>query len=125
MAARAGVGAETIACARPAGALHHAQRSGAGGTSYAGIDCQLTHRWEFIWFGKSSAEICAQMKDPKRNGGRDAVGLLFICGVMPALSGFVPRGWAPAPAAATPPRTFEDHVRDMALWGAAGQPCPN
>ena len=28
----------------------------------------------------------------------------------------------PAPS---PPGTFEDHVKDMALWGAAGQPCPN
>ena len=24
----------------------------------------------------------------------------------------------------TPPGTFEDHVKDMAMWGAAGQPCP-
>ena len=39
----------------------------------AGIDWQLAPV-EFIWFGKSGAEICAQLKDPKRNGGRDAVG---------------------------------------------------
>ena len=25
----------------------------------------------------------------------------------------------------SPPGTFEDHVKDIALWGAAGQPCPN
>jgi hypothetical protein len=41
----------------------------------AGIDWQLAPV-DFIWFGKSGAEICAQLKDPKRNGGRDAVGLV-------------------------------------------------
>lgn len=33
----------------------------------AGIDWQLAPV-DFIWFGKSGAEICAQLKDPKRNG---------------------------------------------------------
>ncbi len=41
----------------------------------AGIDWQLAPV-AFIWFGKSGAEICAQLKDPKRNGGRDAAGLV-------------------------------------------------
>jgi hypothetical protein len=41
------------------------------------------------------------------------------------LNGFIPRGWAPGEGRSTPPGTFEDHVKDMARWGAAGQPCPN
>jgi hypothetical protein len=90
----------------------------------AGIDWQLAPV-AFIWFGKSGAEICAQLKDSKRNGGRDAVGLLVHLRHDASLSGFIPRGWEPGAGRTTPPGTFEDHVKDMALWGAAGQPCPN
>lgn len=90
----------------------------------AGIDWQLAPA-DFTWFGKSGAEICAQLKDPKRNGGRDAVGLLEHLRRDASLNGFIPRGWTPGAGRATPPGTFEEHVKDMALWGAAGQPCPN
>jgi hypothetical protein len=75
--------------------------------------------------GKSGSEICAQLKDPKRNGGRDAVGLLEHLRHDASLNGFIPRGWEPGAGRSTPPGTFEDHVKDMALWAAAGQPCPN
>src|ERR1700722_12129332 len=40
----------------------------------AGIDWQLAPV-AFIWFGKSGAEICAQLRDPKRNGGGAGGGL--------------------------------------------------
>jgi hypothetical protein len=73
----------------------------------------------------SGAEICAQLKDPARNGGRDAVGLLVHLRHDASLSGFIPRGWEPGAGRSTPPGTFEDHVKDVALWGAAGQPCPD
>jgi len=88
----------------------------------AGIDWQLAPV-DFIWFGKSGAEICAQMKDPKRNGGRDAAGLVEHLRHDASLSGFIPRGWAPGAGRATPPgtRSRQGHGR----VGAAGQPCPN
>ena len=89
-----------------------------------GIDWQLAPV-DFIWFGNSGAEICAQLKDPKRNGGRDAVGLLEHLRHDASLSGFIPRGWEPGAGRTTPPGTFEDHVKDVARWGAAGQTCPN
>src|SRR5215469_556779 len=90
----------------------------------AGIPWQLAPV-AFIWFGKSGAEICAQLKDPKRNGGRDAVGLVEHLRHDASLSGFIPRGWEPGAGRTTPPGTFEDHVKDVARWGAAGQPCPS
>ena len=74
--------------------------------------------------GKSGAEICAQLKDPKRNGGRDAVALLEHLRHDASLNGFIPRAWHPGAGRTTPPGTFEEHVKDMAMWGAAGQPCP-
>jgi hypothetical protein len=83
----------------------------------AGIDWQLAPV-AFIWFGKSGAEIRAQLKDPKGNGGRDAVGLLEHLRHDASLSGFIPRGWEPGSGRATLPGTFEDHVKDMALLGS-------
>jgi hypothetical protein len=90
----------------------------------SGIEWQLAPV-AFIWFGKSGAEICAQMRDPKRNGGRDAAGLVEHLRHDASLSGFIPRGWEPGAGRTTPPGTFEEHVKDVARWGAAGQPCPN
>ena len=68
------IGAETIPCST----CHMTStlpNDPAPAPLRAGIDWQLAPV-EFLWFGKSGAEICAQLKDPKRNGGRDAVGLL-------------------------------------------------
>ncbi|WP_454857977.1 hypothetical protein [Rhizobium binxianense] len=89
----------------------------------AGIPWQLAPV-EFLWYGQSGAEICKQLRDPARNGGRDAVALLDHLRHDASLSGFIPRGWEPGEGRSTPPGTFEDHVRDMAEWAAAGQPCP-
>jgi len=89
----------------------------------AGIPWQLAPV-EFLWYGRSGAEICKQLRDPARNGGRDAVALLAHLRHDASLNGFIPRGWEPGEGRSTPPGTFEDHLRDMAEWGAAGQPCP-
>ena len=116
------IGAETIRCST----CHMTStmpNDPAPAPTRAGIDWQLAPV-DFIWFGKSGAEICAQMKDPQRNGGRDAVGLLEHLRHDESLSGFIPRAWVPT-GRTTPPGTFEDHVKDVAQWGAAGQPCPN
>lgn len=79
---------------------------------------------EFEWFGKSRAEICAQLKDPERNGGRDWRELVEHLEHDASLNGPVAWGWSPGGDREPAPRTLEEHVEDMALWGAAGQPCP-
>jgi hypothetical protein len=89
----------------------------------AGIPWQLAPV-EFLWYGQSGTEICKQLKDPARNGGRDVVGLLDHLRHDASLGGFIPRGWEPGAGRSVPPGTFEDHVKDVAEWGAAGQPCP-
>ncbi len=87
-----------------------------------GIDWQLAPV-EFIWFGKSGVEICTQMKDPKRNGGRDAAGLVEHLRHDASLNGFIPRRWAPG----AEPIDAAGNVRGSreGQWptaGAAGQP---
>jgi hypothetical protein len=60
----------------------------------------------------------------KRNGSRDAAGLVAHLQHDAALNGFIPWAWSPGGGRSTPPGTFEDHVRDITIWGSAGQPCP-
>ncbi|MDC0663437.1 hypothetical protein N6L25_12770 [Marinobacter sp. SS21] len=79
---------------------------------------------EFAWFGKSGAEICQQLKDPARNGGRDALGLIEHLRDDASHHGFVLWGWNPGGNREPVPGTLEVHIADVGLWGAAGQPCP-
>lgn len=116
------IGAEAIACST----CHMTStlpNDPAPAPPRAGIPWQLAPV-EFLWYGKSGTEICKQLKDPARNGGRDAAGLLDHLRHDASLDGFIPRGWEPGEGRSKPPGTFEDHVRDVAEWGAAGQPCP-
>ncbi|KAB1070878.1 hypothetical protein F6X51_21040 [Methylobacterium planeticum] len=116
------IGAETIACST----CHITStdpNEPAPAPLRSGIDWQLAPV-EFLWFDKTGAEICEQLKDAKRNGGRDTAGLLEHLRHDASLNGFIPRAWQPGAGRSTPPGSFEDHVKDVALWGAAGQPCP-
>lgn len=117
------IGAEALACST-CHVTSKLPNDAAPSPPHAGIDWQLAPV-EFIWIGKSGAEICAQLRDPKRNGGRDAVGLIEHLRHDESMNGFIPRGWHPGAGRSTPPGSFEEHVKDVAMWGAAGQPCPD
>jgi hypothetical protein len=130
--------------ARPHGMNIHADDSRIGTKGLACSTCHMTSiapndvphapphvglQWQlapvaFVWFGKSGADICAQVRDPNRNGNRDAAGLVAHLRNDAAEHGFVPWAWNPGGGRSTPPGTFEDHVKDVAMWGAAGLPCP-
>lgn len=75
---------------------------------------------EMQWFGKSSAEICAQIKDPARNGGR-TVGQIAEHVEHDAL---VHWGWAPGPGREPAPYSIAEVVSLIRQWDAAGTPCP-
>ena len=76
---------------------------------------------EMQWAGRASHKICAQLRDPDRNGGRDAAGLADHA----AHDAFVAWGWVPGGGRAPAPFTQADFVADLRAWGAAGQPCPD
>ncbi len=122
------IGAETLPCST-CHMTSNAPNTVAHAPPNAGIPWQLAPV-AFAWVGKTGAEICQQLRDPKSNSpdpehGRDAVGLLEHLRHDAALDGFIPWAWKPGPGREAPPGTFELHVKDMATWGAAGQPCPN
>jgi len=116
------IGAERILCA-----TCHVTSTRGNDTPHAapraGLDWRLPPA-EFQWFGKSSRQICNQLRDPERNGGRDAHGLAEHLVEDVGHEGFVLWGWQPGGTREPAPYSPQAHVDDMLAWGAAGQPCP-
>ncbi len=125
MAVNAGIsriGAEGLSCStchvtstRPNTVPHAAP--------HTGMDWKLAPV-EFQWVDKTSAEICSQMRDPARNGGRDAAGLIEHITHDAEVIGFITWGFNPGAGREPAPGGLEAHLRDMAVWTAAGMPCP-
>jgi hypothetical protein len=83
------------------------------------------HNWhlapvEMVWFGQSSAQICAQIKDPAKNGNRT---LADIAGHV-RKDALVAWGWAPGPGRDPAPGSAEETFAAIEAWAAAGAPCP-
>jgi hypothetical protein len=117
------IGMETIPCS-----TCHTTSSAGNDRPHAAPRVNLPWRLapvEFQWFGKSSAEICAQLSDPERNGGRDANGLAEHLRDDATHGGFVQWGWNPGGNRAAAPRSLQEHINDVLAWGAAGMPCPS
>lgn len=90
---------------------------------HAGLEWQLAPA-EFVWFGIAGAEICAQLSDPARNGGRDGAGLVEHILHDAESTGFITWGFDPGPGREPAPGGLQAHLDDMATWVAAGMPCP-
>lgn len=83
------------------------------------------HAWhlapaEMVWFDKSSAEICEQVKDPERNGGRT----LEEIALHVRDDALVAWGWEPGPGREPAPGSAEETYRAIERWSEAGAPCP-
>ena len=88
------------------------------------------HAWmlapvEFEWFGKDTASICEQVRDPARNGGRDGAGLVEHIIHDAEIKAFITWGFNPGGGREPAPGTLQEHLDDMVLWTAAGMPCPS
>ncbi|MBX3571986.1 MAG: hypothetical protein KF694_06495 [Mesorhizobium sp.] len=75
---------------------------------------------EMVWFGKSSAEICAQIKDPERNGNRS----LEEVAIHVRDDALVGWGWNPGPGREPAPGSAQATYEALVRWAAAGAPCP-
>lgn len=116
------IGAETISC----NACHHTSiRANAvpHAASHTGMDWRLAPL-EFQWTDRSSAEICAQLRDPARNGNRDAAGLVEHILHDAEEIGFITWSFDPGAGREPAPGGLQAHLEDMATWTAAGMPCP-
>ena len=94
-----------------------------GAPSYQSIPGHL--RWslapiEMAWQGKSMSEICQQLKDPRRNGGRD----LALLHEHLAKDDLIAWGWNPGAGRAPVPGTQERLGQLIQAWIDTGAQCP-
>ena len=75
---------------------------------------------EAHWFGQPSEAICAQLRDPARNGGRDMTELAAHLDHDLILHW----AWTPGGNREPAPYSLQEHVSDILAWGTAGMPCP-
>jgi hypothetical protein len=92
--------------------------------AYPGADWWALAPLEMQWVGRSSAEICAQVKDPARNRGRTIAQGERSLAMHIATEPLVQWGWAPGPDRTTPPYSAAEVVEFLKQWDAAGAPCP-
>ncbi|TMI98524.1 MAG: Isoquinoline 1-oxidoreductase subunit [Alphaproteobacteria bacterium] len=132
------------------GADHHEHAPpayrGEGGVGIAGLTCNACHteknftlvgtnatyksipghpRWglapvEMAWQGKSLGQICQQMKDPARNGGRT----LALLQEHLAHDDLVAWGWAPGEGREPAPGTQAQLGELTQAWINSGAECP-
>jgi hypothetical protein len=112
---------------------------GAGGMGVPAMRCFTCHgpanfdparmpgnpKWmlapiEMAWIGRSLGEICAQLKDPKRNGGKtlDEIVEHNTHDILVAY------GWAPGAGRMSAPGTQEQFGALMRAWADSGAHCP-
>lgn len=73
-----------------------------------------------VFQGKTVSELCAQLKDPARNGGRGPAQLLEHVTSDP----LVRWGWAPGAGRSLPPLSHDQFVAAFRAWIAGGTACP-
>ena len=75
---------------------------------------------EMAWEGKTMGEICAQIKDPARNGNRSLATLVEHIGE----DHLVGWAWAPGPGRKPAPGTQKEAGMLVAAWIETGAACP-
>lgn len=111
------IGAESIPCR----ACHI---GAAGDNAVPHAAPQIDDAWrlppvELAWRGKSSAEVCAQLRDPDANDGFDMADLVDHV----RTSAFVSYGFTPGAGRTSAPGSVADLASDIEVWAAAGSPC--
>jgi hypothetical protein len=113
---------------------------GADGHGLAAMRCPICHQqanfepgrvpghpeWhlaprEMAWEGKTLAEICVQIKDPKRNGNRSLADLIHHIGA-DTLVGWA---WSPGFGRRPAPGTQQEAGALAEAWVKTGAACPN
>ncbi len=76
---------------------------------------------EMVWPGQTSAQICAQIKDPLRNGNRSLADVARHVLHDP----LVAWGWQPGEGREPAPGSAQQTFDALQRWAAAGAPCPS
>lgn len=102
----------------PCSACHHAANFDAAGIPG-------NHVWRLApasmgWQGHSLGAICAQIKDPTRNGGKDMIALIHHV----SEDSLVGWAWKPGGKRTPPPGTQAAFGALMRAWAESGARCP-
>ena len=111
------IGAESIPCR-----VCHISGEGANDVPHSAP--QIDEAWrlppvEMAWRGKSSVEVCNQLRDPEANDGFDMAELAEHV----RTSAFVNYGFKPGAGRIPAPGTAEELAQHLEVWAAAGTPC--
>ena len=124
--------------------LMHVRR-GPNGDGVAGLRCETCHgdanppdsygphmppgvstgwalpppEMKLVFEGRTPRELCEQLKDPDRNGGRDLASLLEHLSTPLVLW-----GWSPGAGRAPVPVSHAEFTAAFKAWADAGAPCP-
>jgi hypothetical protein len=112
------IGIETIPCST----CHAIREEGGNDAPHAAPQVAMVWRLapvEAEWFGKSSDEICTQLRDPDRNGGRNHLSIAMHLDHDLILHW----AWNPGGGREPAPYSLQEHVDDILIWGVAGMPC--
>ena len=98
--------------------------TGQGGNDAPHMAPQVAGVWQLApveadWFGRSSREVCTQLRDPALNGDRDIIALATHLDHDVILHW----AWTPGGGREPAPYSLQEHVNDLIQWGAAGMPC--
>lgn len=74
---------------------------------------------KMVFVGLAPGALCEQVKDPARNGGKDATALRVHLD-----DPLVTWAWAPGFGRKPPPISHKDFVAAWEHWAAGGMPCP-
>ena len=116
------MGAENVRC-KTCHVTSHGPNPTPHAPPHVWIDWQLAPV-AFTWFNQDSATICAQLRDPQRNGGRDGAGLVKHVESETKVAAFIAWSFAPGGGREPAPGSLQEHLADMIAWTAAGMPCP-
>jgi hypothetical protein len=72
------------------------------------------------WEGKTTGEICAQLKDTRRNGGRDIAAILKHV----TTDSLVLWAWQPGPGRTPAPGSNAEFGKLLTAWAETGAHCP-
>jgi len=75
---------------------------------------------KMVFVGRTPAELCRQLKDPKQTGGRSLQQLLEHV----ADDELVAWGWNPGNGRALPPLSRQEIIAQMKIWIDGGAACP-
>jgi hypothetical protein len=107
-------GLHCTACHREANAPDPGAPPGAAGWRMPPAETPM------VFEGRTPHDLCLQLKDPTKTGGRDLAALREHLGH----DALVLWAWSPGPGRARPPLSHDELVRNVGVWIDRGAPCP-